>query len=108
MIDPGMRNERILREAEDPETAVLLLDVVLGHGAHDDPGGSAAAAVREAVKVAAKAGRALAVAAFVCGTEGDPQTLSVQEAALRDAGVRVFPTNAQAARFSAALAGMIA
>jgi succinyl-CoA synthetase alpha subunit len=108
MIDPGMRNERILREAEDPETAVLLLDVVLGHGAHEDPAGSAAAAVREAVKIAAKAGRALAVAVSVCGTEGDPQTLSVQEAALRGAGVRVFPTNAQAARFSAALAGMIA
>ncbi len=33
---------------------------------------------------------------------------AVPEAALRGAGVRVFPTNAQAARFSAALAGMIA
>ena len=38
MIDPGVRNERILREAADPETAVILLDVVLGYGSHENPG----------------------------------------------------------------------
>lgn len=108
MIDPGARNERILREAEDPETAVLLLDIVLGYGAHKDPAGAAAEAVRIARETAARAGRGLAAAASVCGTERDPQVLSAQEKALREAGVRVFPSNARAARFAAALAKAIA
>ena len=38
MIDYSLRNRRILVEAADPETAVVLLDVVLGYGAHPDPG----------------------------------------------------------------------
>ncbi|NQV57568.1 MAG: acyl-CoA synthetase FdrA [Rhodospirillales bacterium] len=39
MIDHRLRNERIITEAEDPETAIILLDVVLGYGAHNDPAG---------------------------------------------------------------------
>ncbi|MFQ5692516.1 MAG: acyl-CoA synthetase FdrA, partial [Nitrospinota bacterium] len=108
MIDPGVRNDRILREAGDAEAAVLLLDVVLGFGAHEDPAGSAAEAVRAAREAAGKAGRGLSVVASVCGTEGDPQVLSAQEGVLREAGVRVFPSNARAARFAAALARAIA
>ena len=37
MIDYSLRNRRILEEAADPETAVILLDVVLGYGANPDP-----------------------------------------------------------------------
>ena len=37
MIDYRLRNERIVKEAEDPETAVILLDVVLGYGSNADP-----------------------------------------------------------------------
>ena len=37
MIDHRLRNERIGNEAQDPQTAVILLDVVLGYGAHADP-----------------------------------------------------------------------
>ncbi len=107
MIDPGIRNERILREAEDPEAAVLLLDVVLGYGAHEDPAGAAAEAFQSARKAAEKAGRGLSGVASVCGTEADPQVLSAQETALQEAGVRVFPSNAQAARFAAAVARAI-
>jgi FdrA protein len=104
MIDPTLRNHRLADEAEDPEVAVILLDVVLGHGCHADPAGSVAEAVREAKALAAAAGRHLVVVAAVCGTNGDPQSLSGQEQALRDAGVLVLPTNAGAAR----LAGLIA
>ncbi len=47
MIDYSLRNRRILQEAADPETAVILLDVVLGCGAESGPrrriGGRAAA-----------------------------------------------------------------
>ena len=37
MIDPSLRLERIAVEAADPTCGVLLLDLVLGHGAHADP-----------------------------------------------------------------------
>src|SRR5437879_5139823 len=39
MIDGTVRREWIAREAADPSTAALLLDIVLGHGAHPDPAG---------------------------------------------------------------------
>ncbi len=39
MIDNDLRIRRLLQEAGDPEVAVILLDVVLGYGAHPDPAG---------------------------------------------------------------------
>ncbi len=36
-----------MQEAHDPATAVVLLDFVLGYGAHDDPAGAALAAIAE-------------------------------------------------------------
>lgn len=97
MIDPAMRIERILAEARDPEVAALLLDVVLGYGAHADPAGALAPAIREARAVAARDGRELVVVAFACGTEDDPQPLSQQRAKLAEAGALVAPGSAAAA-----------
>src|SRR5699024_8110240 len=36
MIDPATRSEFIAKAAQDKETAVILLDIVLGYGSHDD------------------------------------------------------------------------
>ena len=41
MIDPTLRLEHLARAAADPDTGVLLLDVVLGHGAEPDPAAAA-------------------------------------------------------------------
>jgi FdrA protein len=101
MIDPEARVERLRREAADPGVGVLLLDVVLGYAGHPDPAGALAPAVREALSARPQ----LAVVAYVLGTEGDPQVRSRQEAELEDAGARLAPTNAAAARLAAALAG---
>ncbi|HEY3240207.1 MAG TPA: FdrA family protein, partial [Acidimicrobiia bacterium] len=46
MIDLSLRNERFRREAADPGTGVVLLDVVLGYGAHPDPAGELLPAIR--------------------------------------------------------------
>jgi hypothetical protein len=100
MIDPSLRNRRIVQDASDPATAVILLDVVLGYGAHPDPAGAAAEAILEARRIALAAGRYIAFIASVCGTDADPQVLSRQEAALRDAGVIVTPDNASATRLT--------
>lgn len=96
MIDSRERCARILQEAEDPETAVILLDVVLGYGAAPDPAADLADAVQ-------RAARRVPVLAHVCGTERDPQDLAKQERTLREAGALLLPTNAALARNGAAL-----
>src|SRR5205823_10945925 len=73
MIDMSLRAERILVEAKDPQVAVLLLDIVLGYGAHPDPVGALAPAIRQAKAIAEKDGRTLSVVASICGTYRDPQ-----------------------------------
>lgn len=104
MIDGSVRRDWIEREARDPSTAVLLLDLVLGHGAHPDPAGELAPALAAARRTAAAAGRGLAVVAAVVGTERDPQPRAAQVAALRAAGALVMDSNAQAARLAARIA----
>jgi succinyl-CoA synthetase alpha subunit len=101
MLDPSLRNRMIVQTGDDPEVAVLLLDVVLGYGAHPDPAGEASQAIVAARAKAQAAGRYLPVVAFVCGTEDDPQRLSEQEAKLRATGALVTASNAQAARVAA-------
>jgi len=105
MIDHRLRNERIVREAQDAEVAVILFDIVLGYGAHPDPAGEVVPAIRAAQAAARRRKRPLAFVAFVCGTEGDPQNLARQEAALRAAGVVLGASNAAAVRIAAAVAG---
>lgn len=100
MIDLSVRADRIRQEAADPTTGVILLDVVLGYGAHPDPARMLAEAVRAARATAGGAGRDLAVVASVCGTEADPQRLSAQQAQLAAAGVLLADSNAAAARLA--------
>ncbi|SDK94104.1 acyl-CoA synthetase FdrA [Natronincola ferrireducens] len=104
MIDTRLRVERIKKEALDPEVAVLLLDVVLGYGCHEDPAGAIAPAIVEAKERAAAEGRYLSVVATVCGTDKDPQNRQEQEEKLRSAGAVVMPSNAQAARMASLIA----
>jgi len=103
MIDQGARIERLLKEAADPEVAVIVLDVVLGYGAHADPAGALAPAIREAKAIAARAGRELAIVAFACGTDDDPQPLRAQDKALLASGALVAQSSVAAARLAAAL-----
>jgi len=104
MIDFSLRNMRILQEARDPETAVILIDVELGYGSNADPAGQLVPVIQKARGLAKMAGRHLAVVASVVGTEGDFQGLASQEKALSDAGVLIMPSNAQATRVSALIA----
>lgn len=104
MIDPTLRAELLPGVLADPTTAVLLLDVVTGYGSAADPAGAIIPAIAEGVGSARADGREVAVVASVTGTARDPQALDAQVQALRDAGVRVLPDNASAARHAAALA----
>jgi FdrA protein len=92
MIDSTLRLERFAAQAADPSTGALLLDVVLGHGAHPDPATDLAPAVRDAVA------RGVPVVVSLVGTATDPQSLDGQAATLTDAGAEVYASNAAATR----------
>lgn len=102
MIEPALRNERILQEAADPETAVLLLDFELGYGAHEDPVGSSYETIREARQIAEETGRQLPIVAYICGTYADKQNFTLQEKKLRDLQVHIAQSNEQAAQMALA------
>jgi FdrA protein len=103
MIDNDLRVRRLLQEARDPEVSVILLDVVLGYGAHPDPAAELGEAVKEAQKLAHGEDRELLVVVSVTGTEEDPQRLSKTISTLEHAGVIVCSSNSAAARLTALL-----
>jgi FdrA protein len=100
MIDNELRIRRLLQEAQDPEVAVVVLDCVLGYGAHPNPAAELAPAIQKARQLAEGE---LLVVASITGTEQDPQRLSTQEATLQAAGAVVCASNAAAARLSGLL-----
>jgi FdrA protein len=103
MIDPTLRLQYLAQAAEDPETAVILLDIVLGFCAQQNPAAVYAPAIVQAREKARDAGRSLPVIILLCGTEGDPQRLSTQRTALEAAGALVYESNEVAARAAALL-----
>lgn len=103
MINNDLRVRRMLQEARDPTTAVILLDVVIGYGAHPDPASELASATKQAMNLAAREGRQLIVLASVTGSEQDPQCLSHTTKTLEEAGIVVCESNAVAAHLTAAI-----
>jgi len=100
MIDNDLRIRRLLQEAHDPETAVIMFDVVIGYGAHPDPASELGDAIEEAIRLGRSQKREFLVVASVTGTEDDPQSLSRTISTLERAGVIVCNSNSAAARLS--------
>ncbi|MCW2760173.1 MAG: FdrA family protein [Marmoricola sp.] len=98
MIDPSLRLEHLARAASDDQTAVLLLDVVLGHGAEPDP----AAALARAIEPIRQP-----VVVVVVGTRADPQDLARQVRLLVEAGAEVHLSNASGTRRAVELTGQL-
>jgi FdrA protein len=94
MIDMSLRLERLAAEVADPDCAVILLDVVLGHAAHPDP-------AAELAQVIAAAD--VPVVVSLIGTGSDPQDPGRQSARLSQDGAAVFASNAAATRYAAGL-----
>jgi FdrA protein len=97
MIDPLLRLEQLRADAARPDTAVVLMDVVLGHGSLPDPAADLVPAI-EAARVGGPSGSGPAVVVALIGTRDDPQGRQRQAAALASAGARVYLSNAEAAR----------
>jgi succinyl-CoA synthetase alpha subunit len=100
MIDYSLRNRRIISEAQDPGTGVILLDVVLGYGANPEPLPEIVPILEEAQKIAVKAGRHLPVVCSVTGTDKDPQNRTIVVDSLKKAGVLVMESNAAACKLA--------
>ena len=96
MIDPTLRLEELARVAADPEVGVILLDVVLGHGAEADPAALLAPVLESLTQP---------VVLTVVGTAADPQDLARQVQALTAAGAEVHLSNALATRRAVELVG---
>ncbi len=99
MIDNDLRIRRLKQEAEDPNVAIILFDVVLGYGAHPDPASELAPAISDARARAARNGRTLEFVAIVVGTDEDPQNYALQVERLRQAGAQVMETLESSVRF---------
>lgn len=97
MIDPEARIDWMLKQVDDPTIAVVLIDVVIGDGAHPNPAGLLAPVAARIVEAGAM------VVAYVLGTERDPQSFHVQRDLLTSAGCIVTATAARAALAAAAI-----
>lgn len=100
MMDFDLRLRRLRQEVADPEVALVLLDLVLGDGAHADPAGELAPAIERLRAEAQAAGRGLDVAVLVIGTKQDPQDLKLQIQTLERAGARVCRTVGELAAYT--------
>ena len=96
MIDPAVRDIPLATALSDPESGVVLLDVVIGFGAADNPAGHLADCL------AGRRDDGPPVVASVTGTDADPQGRAGQIATLERAGVLVAPSNADAAALALA------
>lgn len=99
-IDPSIRKPAVLREASDPDVAVICLDFILTPPGYPDPAGYLVEDIKKAQQMARDRGGKLVFIASVLGTTADFQDIRIQEQELRDAGVIVLNSNARAAKLA--------
>jgi len=92
MIDFSLRKKKIVEEAQDPQVAVILLDVVLGYGSNLKPADELAPAIEQALKIAPRK----AIICSITGTDNDPQNRKLVKEQLQRAGAIVMNTNVEA------------
>jgi FdrA protein len=100
MIDYSTRNKRILNEANDPETAVILLDIVLGYGSNMNPLAEIIPIIKDVKQITAQQKRIVPIVCSVTGTDKDPQKRNAVVNILRAEGVIVMESNAAASKLA--------
>ena len=103
VMDPSILVERMIQEARDPQTGVILFDLLYGCAIHPDPVGAMEDALKEIRRIETDEGRHICVIASLCGTDIEPQNVKQQAERLEAYGVILEPSNAKAAL----LAGLI-
>jgi FdrA protein len=100
MIDGRWRAELIKSCGRNEKVKVVLFDLILGLGADSNPASTISGSIQEARKEAEANGRELIFIASIIGTEEDPQPYSDQFNILKNAGVIITKSNAEAARLA--------
>jgi FdrA protein len=95
MIDPRLRAGMLAELADKGDVGAVLLDVILGDLAHDDPAGALIPSLTELQ--ASVDGPPPPVYVALVGTRHDPQGLADQRAQLEATGAHVFAANVAAA-----------
>lgn len=89
MIDPSLRLQRLVQEADDAEVGVIAMDFVVGFGSHEDPVGVTIPAIEQAKAKAAARGQHLEILGYVLGTDLDTPAVAGQIEKLEAAGVTI-------------------
>lgn len=97
MIEPLLRNEQLEELLPQGEPTLLLFDVVLGFGSHDDPAGLLAEALTSLDR------EDVVAVASITGTADDPQGYLAARQRLEEAGAIVMEDNRRAAELAAAV-----
>ena len=92
IIDPLLRKNRILEEANDPNVGVIIIDIICGINAAKNTMAFHAETIKKAIQIAKEKGRKLFVFTYICGTEKDVSENELQM--LRDSGAKLFTSNA--------------
>ncbi len=106
MIDPDVRIQKIHEYGTQSKTGIILFDVVLGYGAHEDMAGALLPAIKEELAKAKEEKRTLYFVATVVGTRKDPQNYDETVKRLEDAGIFVAESNAKAVQLALLLKGI--
>lgn len=105
MIDPTARREYMKHAMEDKSTRVILFDIVLGYGSHENMAGQLSKGIVDIQTQAKEENREIHFVTTICGTDKDPQDYDEQKKIMEDIGVIVCDTNNQAVEKSLALIG---
>jgi len=91
IIDPGLRTNRILEEANDPAVAVIIIDIIAGINTAKNTIKIHAETIKKALEIAKEKNRKLFIFTYVCGTRKDTSNEELQ--ILRDSGAIIFTSN---------------
>ena len=106
MIDPAKRIECMQEAIDDKSTGVILFDIMLGYGSHEDMAGALLPTINELKQKAENEGRKLFFIATVCGTRHDYQGYDEAVNKLKNAGVIVCETNKLASQMAIRAIGL--
>ncbi|MDY0298848.1 MAG: acyl-CoA synthetase FdrA [Candidatus Cloacimonadaceae bacterium] len=93
MIDYNLRMKMLEHMAKRSDIGIIILDIVLGYGAHPDP-------AAEIIPVISGISADIPIICHVLGTSKDPQNADTVAEKLRDAGAKVFSSHLAAADYA--------
>ncbi|RRD32470.1 acyl-CoA synthetase FdrA [Streptococcus minor] len=102
MIDPEVRITKLKEYAAKENTGVILFDVVLGYGAHEDMTGALLPTIQEIKQTYPD----IQLVATVVGTDSDPQNYQDAVNRLAQSGVLVEESNERAVRLALKFKGV--